>query len=95
MRIFITAAVLLMLSVGSVQAFVCAERAQLLKQIGETYKEVLHSLGLSSTGGVVEVFASKTGAFTVIITQPSGWSCVIAYGENFEHAPDMPLGEPT
>ena len=65
----------------------CGERRVVIENLEKTYSEAPVSIGLASNGSVLEVLASETGSFTIILTQPSGTSCVIAAGENWENLP--------
>ena len=62
----------------------CMPRDALVSTLTEKYGESLSAAGLHNTQQLVEVWSSpKTGSFTVIITQSSGISCVVATGENW------------
>ncbi|MDP7547755.1 MAG: hypothetical protein QGF20_10715 [Alphaproteobacteria bacterium] len=39
---------------------------------------------MSSNGTVVEVLASESGSWTIILTKPNGASCVVATGQAWE-----------
>lgn len=65
---------------------VCGERGEVAGKLKEKYKEAPVSMGLSNSGSVVEVFASKTGTFTIVMTHPNGIACLMAAGENWEEA---------
>jgi len=43
---------------------------------------------LVGNGSVLEVLASKTGSWTILVTQPSGLLCVVASGEAWENFPE-------
>ncbi|MDJ0951628.1 MAG: hypothetical protein QNJ94_22185 [Alphaproteobacteria bacterium] len=66
---------------------VCADRARLAQQLERKYKETPRAIGLSSEGRVVEVFASESGSWTMIVTYPNGISCAIDSGEAWERLP--------
>ncbi len=44
---------------------------------------------------MIEVLASPSGGFTIILTQPNGLSCVMAAGENWETLPKRLAGAHT
>ena len=65
----------------------CAPRAGMVEQLQEHYAESLTSAGLQ-TGQTVktllEIWSSKdTGTFTVLVTHPSGISCIVASGDSY------------
>jgi hypothetical protein len=65
----------------------CGERGAVVANLEKTYSEAPVSIGLASNGSVIEVLASPSGSFTIILTQPNGLSCVMAAGENWENLP--------
>lgn len=69
------------------------DRATLVKELTQRYAEVPVSIGLTSTGGMIEVFASKDGStWTMLLTTPDGQSRVIGDGESWFSVPEKPLG---
>jgi hypothetical protein len=77
---------------ASAQA-VCGKRSDLLGQLAGRWKEAPVAMGLKDDGTMLEVVASADGStWTVLITQPSGASCVVATGERWESAPRVALG---
>ncbi len=65
----------------------CTLRTNALSQLEAQYKERPVSIGLSASGAVVEVVASETGSWTILVTTPQGMSCMIATGEHWETLP--------
>ena len=63
----------------------CAARADVIKHLSTKYAEAPVSMGLTTDGSVLEIFASKSRSFTIIITRPTGVSCLIASGGNWEN----------
>ncbi len=67
---------------------VCTTHAEVIKQLGNRHSEAPVAIGLSGSGGVVEVFATSDGStWTMIITMPDGTSCMMAAGEAWENLP--------
>lgn len=73
----------------------CGERRAVVANLEKTYSEAPVSIGLASNGSVIEVLASPSGSFTIILTQPNGLSCVMAAGENWENLPKRLAGAHT
>ncbi len=71
------------------------ERRAVVANMEKTYSEAPVSIGLASSGAVIEVLASLSGSFTIILTQPNGLSCVMAAGENWENLPKRLAGAHT
>ena len=69
---------------------ICAERRQIVENLKKNYGERTIYVGLASNGTVIETLASPSGSFTVILTRPDGYSCIMAAGEDFEPRPTIP-----
>lgn len=41
-------------------------------------------MGLTNTGAVVELLQSGDGSWTLIMTMPNGFSCLMAAGQHWE-----------
>ncbi len=73
----------------------CGERRTVVANLEKTYSEAPVSIGLASNGAVIEVLASPSGSFTIILTRPNGLSCVMTAGENRENLPKRLAGAHT
>ena len=62
----------------------CGDREKVIGLLAKRYQEVPRAMGLASRSGVLEVYVSKKGSWTVLMTNTSGRSCMIAVGENWE-----------
>ncbi len=67
---------------------VCGDRNEIVSRLESGYNEKVSALGLAGNGGVVELYTSQKGSWTLLMTQPNGMSCLIAAGENWESIPD-------
>lgn len=63
---------------------VCGERDAIASALASTYHEKPVAIGLVSNGTMLEVFASREGTFTILMTEPTGRSCMITAGESWE-----------
>ncbi|MEL0106777.1 MAG: hypothetical protein ACO3MW_01765 [Rhodospirillales bacterium] len=61
----------------------CETRAKITKTLKKDYSELPVSAGLDNAGRMIEVFASKKGSWTILITMPTGVSCLMATGESW------------
>lgn len=70
----------------------CGPRTDVVKRLAEKYQELQVAMGLSISGKLVEVFVSKKGAFTVLLSEPNGKSCIATTGHNWvtEGFPEVP-----
>ena len=66
---------------------ICSERAELIEKLKKGYLEEPISIGLAANGSVIEVFASNSGSFSIVITRPEGISCLVAAGKNWLSLP--------
>jgi hypothetical protein len=85
------------LFIGSWQAqaagMTCGDRTALLKALSEKYKEAPRALGLSSSGkAVFEVYTSKAGTWTIVMTTTTGVTCIMAAGHSWEETMEMAEG---
>ncbi|MSU89581.1 hypothetical protein GE300_08120 [Rhodobacteraceae bacterium 2CG4] len=66
----------------------CGERAAVIERLRSGYGEERTGAGLSSSRGIVEVYASqRTGSWTILLTLPDGRSCLVAAGESWQSGP--------
>ncbi|MCG8511930.1 MAG: hypothetical protein MI741_22160 [Rhodospirillales bacterium] len=64
----------------------CAAHADVVNQLSAKHSEAPVGIGLASNGGIVQIFSSKDGAtWTIVMTMPSGVSCLMAAGESWEN----------
>jgi len=74
-------------SPAKAQSVACGTRPDVVNKLDQTFSEKPVSMGLSSSGAVVEVFASPVGTFSIVITLPDGVSCLVSTGEGWENIP--------
>ena len=80
----ISAAVLLP-NDADAQGRVCAKRDKLVAELAKSHGETRQSAGLQRNNGVIETFANtETGSWTIIVSLPTGVSCLVAAGEAFQ-----------
>ncbi len=67
------------------QSSSCAPRDIIVGRLADKYGETRKSMGLNQNNGVVEVFASQeTGTWTILVTMPTGMSCLMAAGQDWQ-----------
>lgn len=78
----------LVLPLGSgalAQAQNCASRDTVISRLADKYGESAQSIGMAANNQVVEMYASpETGTWTLTVTLPSGQTCILAAGQDFE-----------
>lgn len=82
-----TAAVFFLLpSLPISAAPVCGERSKVLSSLAKKYSEEPVAVGVTSSGGVIEVLKAPEGqTWTIIFTYPSGPSCLVSSGEAWQN----------
>ena len=72
---------------------VCDDRETLLTQLAKQYNEAPIAVAVTSTGGMLEILATKDGStWTLIVTKPPHGTCVFGAGENWR--PVAPVEKP-
>ena len=68
----------------------CANRDIIVERLEAKYGETRQSAGLNQNNGMVEVFAStETGTWTILVTMPTGISCLMAAGKAWQGLADL------
>lgn len=82
---------------AAAQAPACVKRTDLLQHLANRYHETPVAVGIADNGALLEVFVSTEGeTWTVAVTLPSGVSCLIATGEQWQDLPRIAkLDQPT
>ena len=63
---------------------ICGKRDEIVSRLESGYQEHNSAMGMSTNGGLVELYTSEKGTWTLMLSQPNGVSCLIAAGENWE-----------
>lgn len=73
----------------------CGPRNIVVEQLGRDYAEVPVNRGVTSEGALLELLASPSGSWTLLISLPNGRSCLAAAGESWEELdPQLAQGNP-
>lgn len=76
----------------------CAQREYVVTSLAETYGETQITDALAANGSIVETYANRdTGTWTIAVTRPTGQTCLMATGTDFEllSPAQTPAGDPT
>jgi hypothetical protein len=65
-------------------AAVCMDRGELVNYLSRKFEEAPRAAGLVADRGVMEVYVSGTGTWTIVITAVSGTACIVAAGDTWE-----------
>lgn len=73
----------------------CNDRDSVIALLAKKYKEAPVALGVTNTGGLVEVLSTGNGdTWTIIVTTPQGLSCLVAAGEGWHAIEETVALEP-
>ena len=72
----------------------CGERAKIIESLAKKYKEVRRGIGITNGNNFVEFFVSPSGTFSVLVTPPTGPTCMVESGEGWEEIAIKPAGTP-
>jgi hypothetical protein len=70
----------------------CGPRAEVVKVLNAKYQESQRALGLINEKAMMEVYISPAGTWTMVVTNETGMSCVLAAGEAWDEMPTKALG---
>ncbi len=72
----------------------CDFRDTILEFLERRYQETPVALGITSGGGLVEVLTTDDGkTWTIIVTRPDGWACLVAAGDDWQRRESTKGGE--
>ena len=96
MRFFIRAvAVIIALAAVDAAAYAagrCAPRDKIVKVLASKFGEKPSAGGIVDSGrGIVELFVSDKQTWTVLLTNRSGVSCILAAGDGWDRNAPMPV----
>ena len=69
---------------ANAQSQYCFPHGDLVAELGEKFQEQQLAYGTIGHVAILEVFVGETGSWTIVITDVTGRSCIIAAGENWE-----------
>ena len=72
----------------------CGERADILASLEDAYLEMPRAIALTNDGAVIEILASPTGSWSMLITYPNLPTCLMAAGEAWESVPLLVSDQP-
>lgn len=88
----VLAGLTLSLATGAAAAqTVCGDREEIVESLRQSFNEEPAAMGLSSSGALMEILTSERGSWTLMLTMPTGQTCVLAAGEHWESLPKMAM----
>lgn len=80
----VTVAATLLLATPAFAVGPCRMHDVMVAELARSFKEYMQGQGVVSQAGVVELFVSEHGTWTVLVVRPNGWSCILLAGRNWE-----------
>lgn len=78
---------------GAAMTPACHSHTDLAQMLNQKFSEQPNAIGLQADGHLVEVFVANDGtSWTIVVTRPDGWSCIVAVGEHWESLPNLITG---
>ena len=65
----------------------CGNRDDIVRTLATQYREQPRAMGLANQTAIIEVFTSRAGTWTILLTKPDGASCIVGAGEAWEEIP--------
>lgn len=62
----------------------CTDHTSFTNHLKSKYRESQVGMGFVSPTDIIEVYVSKSGSFTVLVTKPNGETCLVAAGKGWE-----------
>jgi hypothetical protein len=72
---------------ATAQQLPCGNRDDMVESLFSQYREQPRAMGIANHTAIIEVFTSKTGTWTILLTRPDGASCIVSAGEDWEEIP--------
>ena len=73
---------------GSANAsFQCGAHKQMIEVLASKYSEAPKAIGTVNERRFMEVYVSKSGSWTILVTSADGNSCIVAAGQDWEDVP--------
>ncbi len=72
---------------ATAQQLPCGKRDEMVKSLFSQYREQPRAMGLANQTAIIEIFTSKSGSWTILLTKPDGASCIVSAGEAWEDIP--------
>ncbi|MDP9137264.1 MAG: hypothetical protein M3N38_03695 [Pseudomonadota bacterium] len=76
-------------SQSQAQSIACGKHEAIVAALKSHYQENRQAIGLAATAGVVELYVSAAGTWTMIVTTPAGQTCIAAAGKAWQSMPQL------
>jgi hypothetical protein len=70
-------------------AIQCAKHSQMVGLLSKKYSEAPVAMGTVNEDRFMQLFVSRKGSWTILVTKTNGESCIVAAGQNWEKLPAL------
>lgn len=74
------------------QPEMCQDARTMSEALAARFGESPIAIGIAASGNLMQLYASKTGTWSIVSTTPQGLSCIIGTGNHFSQIPPAPTG---
>jgi hypothetical protein len=67
----------------------CGPHKQVVEMLSKRFSEVPKAVGIVGEKRIMEVYLSKKGTWTILVTNSEGLTCILAAGDDWEDVPDQ------
>lgn len=93
MKALLAFGVMLSLAGPAIAQGPCGKRVEIIKALAKKYKEAPKFIAIAGQTNLVEIFISKAGTWTILMTTPQGQTCIVAAGDSWEQLPPVTIIE--
>ena len=86
----VVVAATLLLSAPAFAVGPCQMHDIMVAELARDFKEHVRGQGVVPHAGLVELFVSERGSWTILVVRPNGWSCIFLAGRNWDFFPTPP-----
>jgi hypothetical protein len=72
----------------------CAKHNQMVGLLSEKYSENPVAMGTVNSDRYMQLFVSREGTWTILVTKTDGQACIVAAGNNWEKLPSLVEADP-
>jgi hypothetical protein len=72
----------------------CAKHNQMVGLLSKKYSESPVAMGTVNDDRFMQLFVSRKGSWTILVTKTDGEACIIAAGQNWEKVPALAEAKP-
>lgn len=84
-RMAVTGTVLALSTLSAQAQFICGGHSDLVAGLAQAFQQKQIGYGVVGQAGIVEIYVSASGTWTMLVTDVQGRSCIFATGDGWEN----------